>query len=98
MLDFLDIISNTIIDIVNTIVALVTSVQNLNNKIAELTFDSTNAIYSFFSTLRYVTGDVIYLTMTSIVILGMTFVLVKISKTGVNFVLGFIPGFNIKLP
>ena len=98
MLEFLNEISSKIEDLVDTLVSAISSAQNLHNQISALTFDSTNPIYSFFSTLRYVTGDVIYLTITSIIILGMTFVLFKMLKAGVNFVLGFIPFVNFKLP
>ncbi len=98
MLEFLNEISSKIEDLVDTLVSAISSAQNLHNQISELIFDSANPIYSFFSTLRYVTGDVIYLTITSIIILGMTFVLFKMLKAGVNFVLGFIPFVNFKLP
>lgn len=98
MLELLEKISSYIENLVDTLVNTISSAQNLHNQISALTFDSTNPIYSFFGTLRYVTGDVIYLTITSIIILGMTFALFKMLKAGVNFVLGFIPFINFKLP
>ncbi len=98
LLNLLEFLSSAIEDLVDTLVIAISSTQNLYDQISALTFDSANPIYSFFSTLRYVTGDVIYITITSIIILGMTFVLIKLLKSGVNFILSFIPGVNIKLP
>lgn len=97
-LDLLEFLSSTIEDLVDTLVNTATSAQDLHTQISALTFDSANPIYSFFSTLRYVTGDVIYLTITSIIILGMTFMLVRLLKSGINFILGFIPLVSFRLP
>lgn len=98
MLDFLEKISSSVQEFVTVLVGLLDSGDAIVDGLNELTFDSTNAIYSFFSTLRYVTGDVIYLAITSFIIAGMTFVLFKLFKSGVNFLLGMIPFVNFKLP
>ena len=63
-----------------------------------VTFDMSSQIYQFFSTFRYLLGDPLYIALTTLVILGVSLFLFKLLKLGINGILSFIPGFNIKLP
>lgn len=73
------------------------SISDLDVRINSITFDSSNQLYQFFGTLRYLTGDIIYTTTFSIISLITAFYLFRLLKHFVNFILGFTP-LNIKLP
>ena len=73
------------------------SISDLDTRINAITFDSSNQLYQFFGTLRYLTGDIIYTATFSIVSLITAFYLFRLLKHFVNFVLGFTP-LNIRLP
>jgi len=98
MLDFINLLKDRLLEFVNILLNIVDSSDQLREVIDGVTFDGTSQIYQFFSTFRYVLGDVLYLVLTSILILGVSLLLFKMLKIGTNAILSFIPGFNIKLP
>jgi len=74
------------------------SISGLENQINGITFSSNNQLYQFFSTLRYLTGDIIYLTSFSIVSLFGSFYVFRLLKKFVGFVFGTILNRHISLP
>ena len=98
MIDFISSLASKITDVVTGILSSISAGENIIEKLDAITFDSTTQIYQFFSTFRYVVGDEAYIMLTSLIILGMSFVLLKLLKAGVNGILSFIPGFSIRLP
>lgn len=98
MLNFINTLKDRLLEFVNILLNIVDSSDQIRGIIDDVTFDGTSQIYQFFSTFRYVLGDVLYLSLTSILILGVSFLLFKMLKIGTNAILSFVPGFNIKLP
>ena len=98
MWEFISGIGSKITDVIAGILSSINAGEDIIERLDAITFDSTTQIYQFFSTFRYVVGDEAYIMLTSLIILGMSFVLFKLLKAGVNGVLSFIPGFSIRLP
>ena len=90
-------LQKVISDVVPQLNIYYNSISDLDTRINAITFDSSNQLYQFFGTLRYLTGDIIYTTTFSIVSLIAAFYLFRLLKHFVNFILGFIP-LDIKLP
>ena len=98
MVAFINGLKDTLLSLLTLIENVINSGENIIDILDDVTFDSTSQIYQFFSTFRYLLGDPMYLVLTSILILGVSFLLFKLMKQGVNMILSFIPGFSIRLP
>lgn len=98
MLEIFNNVKDTVSELIEILTTMINSCSSLILTIDSITFDSTNLIYSFFSTLRYVIGDVLYTTITGLIIIGMTFMLYQFIKRIINFVLGFVPFINVRIP
>lgn len=98
MIEFIGNIKNKLLELGEVLVNIVSSGDKVIEVMDGVTFDGTTQIYQFFSTFRYVLGDPLYLVLTSILVFGVSFMLFKLMKKGINGLLSFIPGFNIKLP
>lgn len=98
MLEFINGIKDKFLSLIDVLLNIVSSGDNIVEILDDVTFDGTSQIYQFFSTFRYVLGDPMYLVLTTLLILGVSLLLFKMLKIGTNAILSFIPGFNIKLP
>jgi len=95
---FLESIKTKLLDVFNAVMNTLESGSEIVGILDGITFDETSQIYQFFSTFRYLLGDVLYLALTTVLILGVSFLLFKLFKVAVNGILSFIPTLNIKLP
>lgn len=98
MIEFIEKIKDKLLELIEVLVNIVSSGDEVIEVLDNVTFDGTTQIYQFFSTFRYVVGDPLYLVLTSILVFGVSFMLFKLMKKGINGLLSFIPAFNIKLP
>ena len=78
MLDFITNIGTKLSDVITAILSSINAGEDIITKLDSITFDNTTQVYEFFSTFRYVIGDPAYLMLTSLIILGMSFVLFKL--------------------
>jgi len=95
---FLESIKTKLLDVFNAVMNTLESGSEIVGILDGITFDETSQIYQFFSTFRYLLGDVLNLALTTVLILGVSFLLFKLFKVAVNGILSFIPTLNIKLP
>lgn len=91
-------ISKVFTSLTNFVYVLENYLSGLVAKIDGITFDSSTPVYQMFGTLRYVSGDTVYTVITTLLTFLALFALLGIIRRFINFVLGFIPTVNIKLP
>ncbi|MBP3284979.1 MAG: hypothetical protein J6M02_05725 [Clostridia bacterium] len=74
------------------------TISNLDTKINSITFDSSNQLYQFFGSIRYLTGDVIYTVTFGIISLTVSFYIFRMLKKFANYFIDAFTPLDLKLP
>ena len=79
---------NKVKDLINEIG---TELSDLVDRIDAISFDSTSALFTWFGTVKYLIGDTAYVTLMTLVYIGIGFTIYKIIQVVVSIIKQLIP-------